>query len=226
MRILFVCSGNIMRSVIAECACLYRSRQLLGRSSAALLAESSGLDARNGSSPHPQALSALEQLGIPIRRIFSSPVDEKMLARADLAATMTRQQCYLLANRFPQHSARCFSLLELNGSIETLLAERGLVAGDPGLLLRARSMRLDELEGRLADAARLLATTPRLELRPLAGVDMGVVELMRRFPTCFHQVSGIHDPVGGTDEEVLSCARIIDREVTLFLKGIITLASS
>lgn len=66
LNILFVCAGNIMRSVISECLLKARSEELLGESAVLLAAESCGLEAENDAAPHGDAIMALEYLGVPV----------------------------------------------------------------------------------------------------------------------------------------------------------------
>src|SRR5450756_767006 len=126
MRILFVCSGNIMRSVIAESVFFARAGELLGDRAPALEAESGGLAAIENSAPHPDCVLALELLGIPRCDSTASRLSEETMERSDLVVTMTRQQSYQMAHRFPEYTSRFFSLIEVNGAIETLLESRGI----------------------------------------------------------------------------------------------------
>ncbi|MCJ7745648.1 MAG: low molecular weight phosphatase family protein, partial [Actinobacteria bacterium] len=91
MRILFVCSGNIMRSVIAESVLLARADELLGDRAPALEAESCGLAAIENSAPHPDCVRALELLGILQCGSTASRLSEETMESSDLVLTMTRQ---------------------------------------------------------------------------------------------------------------------------------------
>ena len=222
MRILFVCAGNICRSVIAECVAKERARQMLGGAACALEVESGGINAESDSAPHPECRRALELIDVPFSGTTSTLVDEGHMAAADLVITMTRQQCYVLASRFPEHRRKCFSLIEMNGAIETLLSGRereGETRGRPGALPEADVRRL------LDSAVDSLHGASRELMRPLAGVPMDVRELMTLFSPCFYQVSGIHDPLGGTEDEIERCASQIDREVTAILEGLLALGA-
>lgn len=226
MRILFVCAGNIMRSVVAECSLRAGASDMLGEAQGFFSCESGGLSADDGSSPHPLALGALDSLGIPAVDIIASPIGEREMLRADLALTMTHQQCNMLSNRFPQFKDRCFSLIGANGAVDTLLDERGSGMSDRDIVEAAVELAPLELELGLDTAAAVLRDAPRESLRPLKGVPLSARELMTMFSTCYHQVSGIHDPLGGTEEEVLECARQIQFEVTQLLHGLLALATS
>jgi len=223
MRVLFVCAGNQFRSVISECVLKTAAAGLLGGRDGVIEVESSGLSAEPGFGEHPEALRVLELLGVPYCGSSSVSTDEEQVARCDLMVSMTRQQCYVSASRFPEYSRRCFSLLELNGAIETLLDGRA-VMNDSALGEALGGTTPRELRRGLDRSVEAIVDTPRELLRPLAGVPMGVREMMTLFAPCFYQVSGIHDPLGGTAAEIEECARIVKREVELFLRGILTLA--
>lgn len=224
MRLLFICAGNIMRSVIAECVLRARADELLADSSTVMVSESCGIKADADSPPHPEALLALEKLGIPACDTTSTLADDELMERADLALTMTRQQCYVLAGKFPDNKSKCYSLVEVNGAVEMLLEERGtaLDARDWGEL--ARGVDAAELETRLEAAVQAIKDIPRAQVRQIPGMTMDVRELMTHFAPCFYQASGIHDPLSGTDDDMVKCAQLVDREVTALTNGLLALA--
>jgi protein-tyrosine-phosphatase len=226
MRILFVCSGNIMRSVIAESVFLARAGEFLGDRARALEAESGGLHAVENSAPHPDCVQALELLEIPRCDSTASSISEEIIDRSDLVLTMTRQQSYQMAHRYPEYNGRLFSLIEVNGAIETLLESRGIALEEREWEEAADGLSDVELAEALDAAVSDLRETPRELLRPIPCVPMDVRELMTRFSPCFYQVSAIHDPIGGTAEETERCARLIDMEVTRLVRGMLLLALS
>lgn len=215
-----------MRSVIAESAFLARAGELLGDRASALEAESCGLEAVENSAPHPDCVQALELLGIPQCGSTASRLSEEIMDRCDLVLTMTRQQSYQMAHRFPEYKRRFFSLIEVNGAIETLLESRGIALEERDREEAAGGLSGVELCKALDGAVSALRETPRELLRPIPGVPLDVLELMMRFSPCFYQVSAIHDPIGGTVEETERCARQIDTEVTRFVRGMLLLALS
>lgn len=209
---------------MAECIIRARADELLGDLSGSFTSESCGLKADDDSPPHPEALRALEALGIPTCDTNSVLIDREHMERADLAMTMTRQQCYVLAGQFPESGRKCFSLVEVNGAIEMLLEARGASIDGQDWGSLARKLGADELEDALEQAAQSVKSIPREEVRQMPGVPMDVRELMTLFAPCFYQASGIHDPLGGTEEESDRCARLVDQEVTLLVKGLLALA--
>jgi protein-tyrosine-phosphatase len=224
MRLLFICAGNLMRSVMAECVLRARADEWLGEMSYVMAAESCGLKAEEGSPPHPEALRSLEKLGIPAIDITSALADETLMERADLALTMTRQQCYVLAGTFPDHKDKCYSLVEANGAVEMLLEERGLVLAGGDYPNRAKSVEADELLMGLELAVQAIRGIPREQVRQIPGMTMDVRELMTHFAPCFYQASGIHDPLSGTVDDMDRCAELVDSEVTTLGLGLLALA--
>jgi protein-tyrosine-phosphatase len=226
MQLLLICAGNIMRSVIAECVVRARADELLGVAAGAISAESCGLKAEEDTPPHPEALRTLEKLGITACDTNSVLVDAEHMERADLAMTMTRQQCYVLAGTFPDFGGKCFSLVEANGAIEMLLEARGVSLDGTDWGSLARAMGPEQLDSALDCAVQEIRSIPREDVRQIPGVAMDVRELMTLFAPCFYQASGIHDPLGGTEEESDRCARLVDREVTMLMKGLLALATT
>lgn len=213
-----------MRSVMAECILRARADELLAEAAGALTSESCGIAADEERPPHPQALRALEKLGVPVCETNSSMADEEQMGRADFALTMTRQQCYKLAGRFKDEASKCYSLVEMNGAIEMLLEAKGLELEGGDWAWEARALGEDGLLEALAGAAAEIKGIPREKVRQIPGVDMDVRMLMTDFAPCFYQASGIHDPLNGTPEDMEHCARLIDREVTALVKGLLALA--
>jgi protein-tyrosine phosphatase len=187
MRILFVCSGNIMRSVIAESVFRARAEELLGNRASAFEAESSGLEAVENSAPHPDCVLALELLCVPECGSTASRLSEDIIKRSDLILTMTRQQCYQIAHRFPEFKRKFFALVEVNGAIETLLENRGITLDESDWQEVAGGLSHVELVEALNRVASALVSAPRELLRPLPDVPLDLRELMTRFSPCFYR---------------------------------------
>ncbi|MDD5747653.1 MAG: hypothetical protein PHP64_01145 [Actinomycetota bacterium] len=212
MRILFVCTGNIMRSVIAECVARKYLTEMLREKADVISVESAGLKATSFEPPHPECISALQKLGIEECDVSSKPITEEAVNSADIVIAMTREQCYQVASEFRGHSSRCFSLIGLNGLIDSLLdGERTNV--DSSELSR------EEIEKVLQTATRAIISASKKDSRAIPGVPLTSRELMTLFPVCFREVSNISDPLPGTKDEVEMCARKIEKEVGLMLDG-------
>lgn len=213
-----------MRSVMAECVLRARSAESLGSAAGALTAESCGIAALEDSPPHPEAIACLARLGIEACDTGAREATGEMMERADLALTMTRQQCYVLAGRFPEQGTKCYSLVEVNGAFEMLLERHGISPDGRDWRDVAATLSAGELEDALDRVVRELKSIPREQVRQIPGVDMDVRQLMTLFGPCFYQASGIHDPLHGTDEDIDRCARLVDAEVTSLVAGLLALA--
>ncbi|MEV5649997.1 low molecular weight phosphatase family protein [Nocardia sp. NPDC052254] len=109
MHVLFVCTGNVCRSVIAE---------RLTRAMAAehgiddLTAESAGTRALVGFGVEPLAAQTITGLGAEAGNFSARKLKPEMIARAELILTMTEQIRDHIVESDPAASGRTFTLLE------------------------------------------------------------------------------------------------------------------
>ena len=111
MKVLFVCSANRFRSVIAS-ACLknlVEKKKPVGNWEVS----SAGTWALEGLPPLPQAISIASKLGLNIDRIRSREVDAYILQDADLVIVMSIGQKEALTLDFPQEKDRIFLCSEV-----------------------------------------------------------------------------------------------------------------
>ena len=100
-RILFVCTGNICRSPMAE----GMMRELIkGRTDVVVL--SAGVSAPKGSSASRSAVDALSELGIDLASFRSQPVTGELLEQCTHVFTMTREHRRLLDLLFPEQGSK------------------------------------------------------------------------------------------------------------------------
>ena len=100
-RILFVCTGNICRSPMAE----GMMRELIkGRTDVVVL--SAGVSAPRGSSASRSAVDALSELGIDLASFRSQPVTGELLEQCTHVFTMTREHRRLLDLLFPEQGSK------------------------------------------------------------------------------------------------------------------------
>jgi glycine hydroxymethyltransferase len=98
-NVLFICTGNICRSPMAE--------GLLRQMSAGRIeAASAGLGAGRGQQPSAHAVNVLKEEGIDISDIRSQPVSAHLLEKADYIFTMTRDHLDMLLLLFPEMAAK------------------------------------------------------------------------------------------------------------------------
>jgi protein-tyrosine-phosphatase len=111
---LFVCTGNICRSPMAE----YIGRQRLGSGSGWHTA-SAGLMAVPGIPASREAVSVLDEIGIDLTPHRSRPLTAELADEAGLLLVMTRMHAGELIHRFPDAQSKVHLLTEFGPSEET-----------------------------------------------------------------------------------------------------------
>jgi len=139
--VLFVCTGNVCRSPLAEGFLEAVLRARLGQ--AAPSVASAGTVGWEGSGAMPEAVAAAADRGVDIaghsaRRLLTAHVEE-----ADLVLGMTAEHRETVARAMPETAGRVFTLKELVRLVEAL--PPATTAGDPGTRLAARVAEADEL---------------------------------------------------------------------------------
>jgi protein-tyrosine phosphatase len=110
-RLLFVCSGNVCRSTMAELLW----RKMAAEKGLRVEARSCGT-AADGAVEVPGGIwKALEAAHVPRSAHTPRLVSEELLSWADVALTMTRGQRMFLAGRFPAFSFKLASLTAYAG---------------------------------------------------------------------------------------------------------------
>jgi len=95
-NIIFICTGNICRSPMAE----YLMKSHLP-SASTWQVSSAGLGAFDGAPPSEYGVKVMKEFGIDIRRHKSRRFDENMAKSSDLIVTMTRNQAEEIRSRHP-----------------------------------------------------------------------------------------------------------------------------
>lgn len=110
-KLLFVCTGNICRSPVAQ----FLAERLAREAGLALRAASAGVEAELGHGMEPGAKRALASRGIKGLRHLARQLDETMLAEADRTYALTRAHRDVIVARFPAHAAKVAVLREAAG---------------------------------------------------------------------------------------------------------------
>jgi protein-tyrosine phosphatase len=186
MRILFVCTGNLCRSPVAERLAMAWARDLLKQSPehAGIEIGSAGIDGVPGRQMDARSADALRALGGDPAGFRSRSLEARMADEADLVITMSRRQRREVLEKSPRGLRRTFTLLEAAELLQRAdltglnLLPLALRARELGLRLdAARSYRptrasddvIDPI-GRSASVHREMAASIAAALRPLAAV--------------------------------------------------------
>jgi RpiB/LacA/LacB family sugar-phosphate isomerase len=168
--ILFVCTGNICRSPMAEA--LF-AEMVKGRDDVRTL--SAGLGAVDGQPPSPQAVEVMRELGINIAHHTSLALRPGMIDQAGFIFTMTTQQRDLLHALYPESAEKIFALRELTPGVSGEAAD---IADPIGASVEVYRRTRDEIRAALPAVKEyvLRAAAPPPYRLVLAG-DHGGVEI-------------------------------------------------
>ncbi len=111
--ILFVCTGNVCRSPMAEG--LFR-HAVKGRGDFQIL--SAGVGAVDGQAPSPYAVEALRELGLDISRQRSRALTPELVQQADYIFGMTRGHVDAIDLLYPQAAEKTFLLREFDETLD------------------------------------------------------------------------------------------------------------
>src|SRR5258707_8443265 len=165
--ILFVCTGNICRSPMAEG--IFR-RAVEGRGTYRVL--SAGLGAMEGQPPSPYAVQAVKELGIDISGNRSRMLTPELVQQADYIFGMTHSHIDTVMLLYPQASEKTFLLREFDETLD--LFEKDIsdpIGGSYEVYLNCR----DQIEQGIVSLLRFLqqAEGPATVVNPAAVVALG-----------------------------------------------------
>jgi protein-tyrosine phosphatase len=184
MRLLFVCTGNICRSPLAERLAVAWAQQTLTAGAARVHIWSAGTDGLDGKPMDAKSASALSRLGGDPTGFTARTLVPDMVGAADLVLTMTRRHRRLVLAGAPGALRRTFTLPEaadllqtadIDGIVDLPLQER---ARELALRLNAgrahrRGVDADDVHdpiGQSGSTHKYVADRIARKLRPLADV--------------------------------------------------------
>ncbi|MGY1740228.1 MULTISPECIES: arsenate reductase/protein-tyrosine-phosphatase family protein [unclassified Blastococcus] len=112
MRILFVCTGNICRSPLAERLASLWAEQALGAAAAGIHIRSAGTEGLEGHAMDSRSANALVALGGDPSGFVARKLHPVMAEEADLVLTMTRRQRRSVLSQAPRAMRHTFTLPE------------------------------------------------------------------------------------------------------------------
>ena len=111
--ILFVCTGNVCRSPMAEGIFRLATQ---GRGNYRVM--SAGLNASDGNPPSAYAVQALRELGIDISNLRSRMVTPELIHQADYVIGMTHHHIDTVMLAFPEAAEKTFLLREFDETLD------------------------------------------------------------------------------------------------------------
>ena len=151
ISLLFVCTGNICRSPMAEGF----TRQLLEGVAGDFEVGSAGIMGWEGMGPTPESVTAAEERGVDISSHVARKLSPSDLARADLVVCMAGDHRETVVRMAPEAETKTFTLKELVRLLEELPPEDDLDTPTSQRVLRsiqaADALRRSGFEGDPAD---------------------------------------------------------------------------
>jgi protein-tyrosine-phosphatase len=110
-KLLFICTGNICRSPVAQ----FLAERLAREAGLPITSASAGVEAEIGHDMEPGARRALATRGIKGASHLAVQLDERMCADADQIYALTSGHRAIIVSRFPAHAAKVAVLRQAAG---------------------------------------------------------------------------------------------------------------
>lgn len=148
VTLLFVCTGNICRSPVAErlAAAMLDG---VGAAGTAVRVGSAGIRAVVGSGMHPDSARALQGYGVDAGGFTARQLDDSVVAATDLVLTMTRGHRQHVLEGSPRAMNRTFTLREAVGLLQVADTDLPASAGPGGDPVQAWVQQLSRARSRL-----------------------------------------------------------------------------
>ena len=124
MHVLFVCTGNSCRSVMAQA--VLRHYVARAGTNPGVTVESAGVYAIDGMRPTQETVQVLRETGVEVGEHRARRLTQEMVDRADLILVMERFQGEEIVRRYPEAASKVYLL-------KTYGAAPGEVEGDPNI---------------------------------------------------------------------------------------------
>lgn len=147
MRVLFVCTGNLCRSPMAE----YLMRRMACQQGIEVEVKSAGIWAIQGEPPTEETIAVLQELGIDAKSHRSKPLDWDLLNWAELILVMEDWQKRQILAKAPEVNGKVFTLPEFVG-------EEGEVSDPYGTARHAYRQVRDQIQILVEKALRKIAS--------------------------------------------------------------------
>lgn len=152
-KILFVCTGNSCRSIMAE-GLMREALKRLGKEG--ITVASAGVSAIDGFNPTKETVESMMARGIDVSAARSKSITEEMIKDYDLILVMTAHHRDEIIERFPQADHKTH-ILKKYGLQNSSVAEGNIDIIDPiGKPLEVYERTLDEIKREVDRVAKLL----------------------------------------------------------------------